>query len=164
MAVTKCKICAKSFYVKPSHQKLGWGKFCSSDCRSRAQFNGKELFCFICNKKIYRSLAKLKHSKSGKHFCSRSCQTKWRNSLFTGENNINWTGGSSSYRDIFFRTNRSVKCILCGFADKRALSVHHVDHNRKNNKLSNLVCVCQNCHFLIHKDIKLDAKVKSMKV
>ncbi|MBI4281264.1 HNH endonuclease [Candidatus Uhrbacteria bacterium] len=35
--------------------------------------------------------------------------------------------------------------------NNRVLLVHHIDENRKNNVLSNLVWLCRNCHFLVHK-------------
>jgi len=33
---------------------------------------------------------------------------------------------------------------------KKVIIVHHIDKNRKNNKLSNLAWLCRNCHFLVH--------------
>jgi len=42
------------------------------------------------------------------------------------------------------------KCVKCGYDDLRALAVHHVDQNRKNNGIHNLVWLCRNCHFLEH--------------
>lgn len=46
------------------------------------------------------------------------------------------------------------KCIMCG--KKKRLVVHHKDESRKlgpklmNNKLSNLITLCFNCHIKIH--------------
>ena len=72
MSVLRCQICTKEFYVKPSHIKLGWGKYCSIECRSKSQLNGKFVKCLICNKSIYRSTAHLGRSISGKYFAPKS--------------------------------------------------------------------------------------------
>ncbi len=159
MPQVKCKICKKEFYIKPSHQKRGWGKFCSIQCRTKAQFRGKKLNCFGCNKIVYRSPSQIRKSKSGKYFCTKSCQTRWRNKYFIEEKHANWKSGSKSYRKILERSGRKPLCILCKNKDKRILSVHHKDRNRKNNKLSNLVWLCLNCHYLVHHDIELDKKI-----
>lgn len=34
------------------------------------------------------------------------------------------------------------------------LLVHHIDHNRKNNKIENLQVLCTSCHAIIHKRIR----------
>lgn len=46
------------------------------------------------------------------------------------------------------------KCILCGSTEE--LHVHHVDKNRKNNNLNNLLLVCEGCHFRFHGKLKVD--------
>lgn len=158
--IASCTICEKSFYVKPSHQKRGWGKYCSKACQTKSQFLGKIVNCFICGKESYRSQAQIKHSMSGKSFCSKSCQTKWRNTYFSEEKHPNWLGGESSYRDILMRTDRKKICVVCGLEDTRVLVVHHLDHNRKNNLLKNLVWVCLNCHFIIHHDHDAEMKIR----
>lgn len=159
-----CKICEKEFYVKPNHQKLGWGKFCSIQCRTKAQFKGKIVKCFNCCKKIYRSPSQLKKSKSGKHFCTKSCQTFWRNTYFVEEKHANWKNGIRTYRKILERSGKKPFCALCKINNKRILTAHHKDRNRNNNKLSNLVWLCLNCHYLVHHDKKLDKKIMKVLV
>lgn len=46
-------------------------------------------------------------------------------------------------------THNGKSCILCEFSD--VVVVHHLDHNRKNNNLQNLVTLCPNHHALAHK-------------
>jgi hypothetical protein len=162
MPTVACGICGNSFYVKPSHQKIGWGKYCSVVCRSKAQFNGKNVNCHICGKQIYRSLARQKKSISGMYFCSKSCQTRWRNGYFIGEKHSNWTNGISAYRRVLERSGGIPACSLCKLTDKRVLSVHHIDHNRLNNDKSNLVWVCFNCHFLVHHDKDVEKNLEKV--
>ncbi len=150
MPIVGCGICDKNFYVKPSHQKLGWGKYCSLECRSKSQLKGKFFNCLVCKKEFYRSPSKIKHSKSGNFFCSKACHMGWKNSQAIEERHPNWSGGTQAYRNILKRSGRKRYCTGCKISDKRVLVVHHIDQNRKNNDLSNLAWLCQNCHHLIH--------------
>jgi len=39
------------------------------------------------------------------------------------------------------------ECEMCGYKEHlEILQVHHIDGNRKNNKLENLMILCPNCH------------------
>lgn len=162
MPYVKCGICSAEFYVKPSHQKLGWGKYCSNNCRSKSQFNGKKVQCFVCAAETYRSVTKLNRSKSKKYFCSKKCQTLWRNSIYIEDRSSNWKGGEASYRKIMSRRDLISKCAICNISDTRLLIIHHRNRNRKDNSVSNLICLCLNCHFLVHHDKQIDDKLNSV--
>jgi hypothetical protein len=161
MPRVECKVCGKEFYVKSTYQKVGWGKYCSISCRNTSQLRGKKVSCQNCNKEIYRSLADIRHSKSGNSFCCKSCYFKWRNKGYTQEKHPNWKNGINSYRVMLMRSGREKVCICCNISDIRILAAHHVDHNRENNKLSNLVWVCLNCHYLIHHDQIFEENLKN---
>jgi len=152
MPYIDCIICNKPFYVKPSHQKLGYGKYCSIKCRSESQKKGQYIACAVCNKKSWKRPLELKRSKSGLHFCSKSCQTIWRNQYFSGPKHPNWKDGKNKdYRKIIRKSNRREECNMCGCKDTRVLVVHHIDKHRENNDPKNLIWLCMNCHYLIHK-------------
>lgn len=151
MPLVSCLNCKKELYVKPTHLKKGWGKYCSITCRTKGQLRGKYFACSICTKKIYRAPLAIKKSKSGKYFCSKTCQTVWRNTiLFIGENHSNWRHGESAYRRILTAEGIEKKCVLCKIDDERIIIVHHLDKNRLNNKVVNLIWLCNNCHYLVH--------------
>ncbi len=151
MPIVSCKICGKKFYAKPSWLKRGWGKYCSNECHHKAQLKGKFVYCNTCKKKIWRKPLHLKRSKSGKFFCSKSCQTLWRNKVYSGPNHPLWKGGEhQEYRTILIRSGIEPRCKLCGHKDKRVLVVHHRDKKRNNNILKNLIWLCLNCHHLVH--------------
>ena|SRR5205085_4900072 len=118
--------------------------------------------CDICGKKIYRSPANLAKSKSGKHFCSKSCQTLWRNNSFIEEKSANWINGVRTYRNILLRSGKETECALCGVSDQKLLVVHHKDHQRTHNQINNLTWLCFNCHYLVHHDKDLDNKIKEL--
>ena len=150
---SKCKVCGKKFYTKPCFLKRGWGKYCSLKCLYEGQRKGKFVDCDICGKKIWRKPLQLKRSKSGKFFCSKTCQTLWRNREFSGSRHANWKGGEYIRRKKFLIKNKIKKpiCKLCGCEDVRVLAVHHFDKNRKNNDIENLIWLCHNCHHLVHR-------------
>lgn len=150
MPIVNCKICKQEFYTKPSWLKNGYGKYCSQKCNHESQKNGKVFECFICKTQTYKSLKDQNKSKSGNFFCSKTCQTIWRNTTYIGDKHANWTSGEFSYKQILLRSGNKVLCNKCKSVDKRVLAVHHKDRNRQNNSVSNLVWLCHNCHFLVH--------------
>ncbi len=84
-------------------------------------------------------------------FCNKSCFAVWKNThVLFGENHVNWKGGENTYRSIMIKNEIPALCNSCGINTFRLLVVHHIDRNRQNNKLSNLVWLCRNCHYLAH--------------
>ena len=151
MPTVHCTLCKKPFYAKPRHLKIGWGKFCSQNCQFQSKRNGKDVPCAVCEKPIYRTPRNFKHSKSGLFFCNKACFAIWKNKhLIVGEKHSRWKNGENAYRNIIKRSGTPVICGRCGENDPRILLVHHVDGNRQNNALKNLMWLCHNCHFLIH--------------
>lgn len=145
-----CRVCGKEGYVKPSHQRIGYGKYCSQRCNAFSQRNGGTFLCHTCGRQVYRSKKFQQRSKSGKFFCSKSCQTVWRNLTFAGEAHANWKGGVTTYRKVLQGLRGEAVCERCHNHDTRVLIAHHKDRNRKNNSISNLIWLCHNCHYLVH--------------
>ncbi|MFA5934393.1 MAG: HNH endonuclease signature motif containing protein [Candidatus Paceibacterota bacterium] len=152
MPKTNCVICNNEFYAKPSSIIRGWGRYCSSKCQYKSFKTGIIKKCFICDKKVYLTPTRLVNSKSKKYFCSKSCQTKWRNTEFVGSKHANFKDGGKSYQSILKRNGVLQACYSCGEKDVRVLVTHHVDENHGNNIIQNLVWLCHNCHSMIHYD------------
>ncbi len=151
MPYVPCKICSTSFYAKPRHLKVGWGKFCSQKCQFKSQRNGVNVKCAACGELIYRTPRHFKHSKSKLFFCNKSCLAVWKNkNSLIGEDHVNWKNGEHAYRNIMKRGGAPQVCKSCGMRDPRLLLVHHIDGERTNNTLKNLMWLCHNCHFLKH--------------
>ncbi len=150
MVMVACQRCGKEFYVKPSHKALGCGKFCSRACHHEDKRKGEYKACEICGTVTYKQKKALQNSKSGKFFCGKQCQTKWRNSVYIGKKHKNYIHGTYSYREVMKRADIDAVCSVCSTRDERILAVHHIDHNRKNNTVENLVYLCHNCHHLVH--------------
>lgn len=156
MPIVKCKICSKEFYGKPFFLRKGQAKYCSQICMRQGSRTGQIVKCHSCGKEVYKTKKALRISKSKKYFCTKSCQTKWRNSVFVGPLHANWKDGKHSYKSVMLRHKIPKICKLCETLDERILAVHHIDRDRKNSSISNLVWLCHNCHFLLHhyKDIE----------
>src|SRR3954468_18812253 len=100
MINVNCLVCGGKFSVKLNRLKRGWGKYCSNACKHIGFKTGEYFQCDTCSKKVYKSVQEQLKSKSGKRFCSRTCQTMWRNTVYVAEKHGNWTGGQYSYRLI----------------------------------------------------------------
>jgi hypoxanthine phosphoribosyltransferase len=95
------------------------------------------------------------------------CQKGKKNYMYSvnqkGKNNGNWKGGgfwTQKIIDYGYEFNKELKlavkirdkysCRICGKKENRKkkifLNIHHVDYNKKNNKINNLVSLCSECH------------------
>ena len=140
-----CHECNRKFYIKPSHWKMGYGKYCSRACYDRRKLKGKIVSCEQCGEKFYATLKQLTRSKSKRYFCKKSCYLSYQ--VF--DQHPNWKNGKSAYLRLM-RKNRVQICMRCKIKNTRVLIVHHIDQNRQNNVISNLVWLCRNCHYLVH--------------
>lgn len=123
--------------------------YCNRECQSEAQVTGKNYPCEVCKKKIYRNISQAKKSKSGMFFCSKECKDIGVLTIQEIRPEF-YDTGISDYRTIAFREYPKI-CSICGYNNEKALEVHHLDKDRNNNSVYNLIVLCCNCHTLIHK-------------
>jgi len=120
-----------------------------------------ELECAFCKKQFKRLKSKLNKSKSGLYFCckehkilAQKLSSDEKFSVIRPEH----YGTENSYRQKAFDTYEH-KCAVCGFdpeSEIYLLDVHHIDEDRNNNDISNLIILCPICHRKItHKKYKL---------
>lgn len=57
-----------------------------------------------------------------------------------------------NYRKIAFETYEPI-CAHCGFGIPSVLEVAHIDGDRLNNDINNLVILCPNCHKMLDLDL-----------
>lgn len=80
-----------------------------------------------------------------------------------GENNRGWKGGVNQvYYQRLAKENLLLNCYFCN--SNRGLGVHHIDENRKNNILDNLIILCKSCHKKIHYLLKQSKILKVNRV
>jgi hypothetical protein len=146
-----CTLCSTSFYAKPNWIKRGHGKYCSRACHYEAQKTGEYILCDRCGKEVWKTKREIKKAKTKTYFCSKNCMLEYWNSYRSGSKHPNWIEGRYvEYRKLLYQKNEKPVCARCHKEDERVLLAHHLDENRKNNVLSNLVWLCYNCHYLVH--------------
>lgn len=128
---------------------------CSADWRGRQMVSDNTVTCKNCGKEFKRVPSREKYN-GGNHYCSKSC----RNADYSGTNHHMWKGGrrvrSDGYVDVakslvppayhcmvresqgVVLEHRLVMAIHLGRPLEDWEVVHHIDHNRSNNDISNL--------------------------
>jgi hypothetical protein len=65
--------------------------------------------------------------------------------------------------DRFRTIIRGIGCTNCGFSKwPSILQFHHIDKNRKNDSLDNLMVLCPNCHSALHHVKSAKIEIKSL--
>ncbi len=86
-------------------------------------------------------------SKSGFDFCSRMCkELAQRIGGTIIPSHYGDVAGKDNYRKLAFDVYPH-KCAKCNYSNYiEVLEVHHIDRNRQNSKVENLVILCPTCH------------------
>ena len=154
----RCANCNKwhwkyKYNVKQS-SKVGYKLYCSKSCSNKGLVTGALLKCACCGKDVWKYKTQ-QDSKSGDYFCSHSCAAKINNTRCRLEkNHPGYTNGRSSYRSRAIKKYGPI-CKICGYSNARVVVVHHIDKNRNNNKLKNLVVLCPTHHWEVHLGIAM---------
>jgi len=122
-----------------------------------------EKHCEICNKIISFEATHCKSCRNLGKKLSKETKDKIRVShigLLVGKENGNWQGGiDDNLYPIEFniilkesiRDRDEHTCQLCHTKEKdlsEKLSVHHIDYNKENCKIENLISLCNSCHTI----------------
>lgn len=143
--LSNCKVCKKEFISRKDQPQT----VCSVECRAKSKENRVLITCAFCKKEVSKAASKLTASKSGIHFCSRSC----KDTAQRMENRMTaiWPSSYKGGNHIDYRKLIEIdKCCDCQEKRKYLLVVHHIDGDRSNNERGNLEVVCGNCHTKRH--------------
>lgn len=132
-----CVICGVEHNVIYHRQNVA--KYCSRSCYYRAMHlvGSVIIQCKQCSKDFRTSPSR------DKKYCSKRCYgiSEYAPPAKYG----------SGIRKKLKRLNLLTQCLFCGYGDyPEILEIHHIDHNRDNNKWSNLTIICPNCHKRHH--------------
>lgn len=93
-------------------------------------------------------------TKKGKWAYTKESYQKQNTNTLKRENHPNWQGGISN-DDYDFDFNKELKkqikekfdyhCCLCN-KDTQKLAIHHIDYDKMNSEIENLVPLCISCH------------------
>jgi len=134
--------------------KKGHKNFCSITCLKTYRTTSRMFVCANpqCNHSFTRCKSVWQRNTDGRMFCSRSCAISENNKLRAGAKNPNWNGGFASYRKRALE-HYGPQCSVCGYGIECCLEVHHIDGNRGNNEIENLLIVCPTHHVEIERGI-----------
>ncbi|MHA1787860.1 MAG: HNH endonuclease [Candidatus Helarchaeota archaeon] len=171
MINTKTKICPRC--GKIIWQLSNFCKSCSHKGINHTNKNNpnykdgrtkKKYFCPDCGRQLSSYQAKRCRScASKKQLRIKDHLSKYRTMSFPGISrpgklNPNWKGGISfepyplGWNKTFkeqIRYRDGYRCQNCGIPEiecDRKLHVHHIDYNKNNLNLDNLISLCHNCH------------------
>lgn len=146
----KCQQCQKEIFTRTTNIS----KFCSRTCSSKFKSLAKttEVECAQCKTKFRKKHSHLPNSKSRLYFCSRKCKDQAQR--LGGIKEIMPPHYGTADPTKFYRNNfttNDLVCKRCGYQEfKVSVQIHHIDHNHKNNDISNLMPLCANCHWGLH--------------
>lgn len=117
------------------------------------------------NNPMYGKTHANKAREKMKHSWFKEGQEPWNKGYgdyMKGESNPNWHGGISSepYGEEFNEELKEdvkeiygFKCYICHITEEKSLEeigrvliIHHIDFNKKNNQIENLIPLCYRCH------------------
>lgn len=155
-----CQQCGKKFLTRKQWENTR--KYCSRECSYLGRQIRVSVTCAYCGIEFERAPSKLKNSKSGLYFCCREHKDigqKIENGIIEIQP-PHYGTESTNYRKTAFE-NYPNECECCKNNDIDLLQVHHIDEDRRNNDLLNLIILCANCHFLLtqHKAILKDREL-----
>lgn len=156
----ECLICGRSFTSKEKTRK-----FCSHSCSLVNMHKGNvkvrvESTCHGCGKKYF---TKRLYESLVQKFCSRGCQGKFfsLNNLRKKENNGHWIGGVSNNGGYLRITHgdeswkyhhRKIMEVHLGRELSSDEIVHHVNGDKKDNRIENLEIMTRAEHMNHHRD------------
>src|SRR3990167_3569681 len=160
-SVFKCAVCHEL------HWALTWSKpnCCSPKCnaKTRMKFNG---LCKQCRKQIPRTSPHGTQFEPRK-FCSNRC--KWNH--LSGKHHYKWKGGvrfnGAGYIEVlikpctYIREHRFIMEEFLGRKLKPQEIVHHINHNRLDNRIENLMLMSRPQHSRHHKIHRLSPPIPS---
>lgn len=138
----ECNYCHKIVIKYKSQTKNHKKNYCSKECLAKSLSGEKYYIKCICDNcgdafekyKIYERGSK-------NNFCSCKCYGEYRHKEH------NFGVGSRGLALSYYKH----ECEICHW-DKLVdvLQVHHIDENRENNAVENLIILCPICHRIIH--------------
>lgn len=152
-----CLVCKKSFteYASRLRAEPFRAKCCSRKCKGILSRNKITKKCAVCGS-LFTT-----HPSNEKQAIRMTCSWSCRNEWFSGERSHLWVCGSRApypptFNNTIKRRVRSIdnyKCAICGVHEDvigYKLHVHHIDCNKSNLNISNLVSFCRSCHRREH--------------
>lgn len=159
-----CIVCGKEYSVAKSrygNRKNIRYKCCSENCRDEFHRRNKKDNNHVCTN-CGLSFNSPRDNKTSMVFCSQKCSKEY----MRGEKSPFYSGGnitSQGYKAIkigkkYVLEHRLVVEEHIGRKLKRDEDVHHIDFNKLNNDISNLLLLKKDEHTRLHHKLKMEIK------
>lgn len=131
-----CPQCEGKFETTQGQLSAGYGIYCSRQCYHDSRRKTIVVACEQCGRAFEAS--PLKQSRGRDRFCSRPCVADY---MRTGPGPYppEWT---TEFREAI-RERDGHTCQVCGEPGNH---VHHIDYDKTNCSLDNLITLCRVCH------------------
>lgn len=151
----KCRHCNKEFDLVRTADKANHSRWCQHNPKRNDWNTGQatrntygdivsfDVQCSCCGGSfVVKEREKLFPSKQ-KYFCSRKCANSVGGAAKRDKYGIT---GYVAVAEKFYKR----ECAVCGVRD--ILDVHHIDEDRSNYHPSNLIFLCPNDHYRLHRN------------
>ena len=123
-------ICGKEFSVKKFSLRFRNAKYCSQECYHNHTYHNRA---------------------EGKHWKLTAEQIKNHFPLWNGKSTILYDWRFNNRLKKIVRNKYGNVCQMCGKKKSvRELCVHHIDMNKTNSDVNNLIPLCGSCHVRLH--------------
>lgn len=146
----KCGICGKAFSVRKSDTRLkdGGARYCSKNCASIGSRKRKPRKCLNCGEEFYPY-------KITRKFCSRKCACEYQSTNCNHKPYME-NGYVVEYVKGYNKKNcvKQHRRIMEEYLGRKLTAnevVHHINGNRKDNRLENLVVMTKGEHSSLHR-------------
>lgn len=154
-----CQICKNAFYALKRKNKTR--RFCSQNCTLKSYEQSSIIYnCAWCLREFKRKRSTINSSKHKIYFCCRKCKDSAQKLGGIKEIQPPHYGTRSEedkvyeiaiYRKIWTDAGNLFSCKRCNYNEfESSVHIHHIDHNKLNNNISNLISLCANCHLSLH--------------
>src|SRR6476469_5126056 len=144
---TTCHECDAPVYIRPGQMSRQAHWLCNRKCYDKFVLDNRGKPCDHCGE-FYKA------RDSAAKYCSRSCSNKARKGISykRGRPNCKITQSNKQRQLLVLRDGEGCQGAGCPINGSEwlgkpiTLQIEHIDANRKNNDLANLILLCPNCH------------------
>lgn len=148
-----CKYCGKTFELNAceTRVKLGLVNYCSAKCRDESKKTGKYIICKQCGKEFY---------STRRTFCSPKCSNDYKSEHYTNKKTYEENGYIIHHIRGYNKKGNAKehRLVMENYLGRKLGKdevVHHIDGNRKNNNIENLVLMTRGEHSRHHRQEEL---------
>jgi len=151
-----CEYCGKEFIRRKNPIKGRENKkYCSRECSFKykiAETIRVKVICRNCEKELKVTESRFKRSRKKIFFCCRKCKDEAQKIGGKCPEIQPAHYGTSTYvpyRKVYKEETgiEKLKCFRCQYEEfESVVEIHHIDRNKENNEIENLIPLCANCH------------------